>query len=228
MYEKLCVSIGGNRLKDFEEKALQSEARLVELRLDTFPKLQKEMGAVRILVQSLSSQMDIILTVKSKNEKGFFEGSEANRVAVLKELASCCPKYIDIELESHSVKEIIEICTRVGVKTVVSKHDFSKTPSLRRLTSYVEKAIDFGASIVKIVTYAKSHEDNLVMLKLDSVFQGRTVGFCMGEIGVPSRILAPFFGSPFTYASFEKESLAPGQLSAKDVMKIWSMMGILQ
>jgi 3-dehydroquinate dehydratase/shikimate dehydrogenase len=228
MHEKLCVSIGGIQLKHFREKALQSEARLVELRLDTLPQLQEEMGAVRSLVQSLSSQMDVIITVKSKNEKGFFEGSEANRVAVLKELVSSCPKYIDIELESPSAKEVTKICSEIGVKTIVSKHDFSQTPDLRRLTGYVEKAVDFGASVVKVVTYARSSEDNLTMLKLDSIFQGSTVGFCMGEIGVPSRILAPFFGSPFTYASFGKESLAPGQLSAKDVMKIWSMMGLLQ
>jgi len=30
-----------------------------------------------------------------------------------------------------------------------------------------------------------------------------TIGFCMGELGVPSRILCGKYGSPFTYASPE-------------------------
>jgi len=48
-----------------------------------------------------------------------------------------------------------------------------------------------------------------------------TVGICMGEIGVPSRILAGKFGAPFTYSTFHHErTLAPGQLS------FWQMRDI--
>jgi 3-dehydroquinate dehydratase/shikimate dehydrogenase len=44
----------------------------------------------------------------------------------------------------------------------------------------------------------------------------------MGDIGTPSRILAPKFGSPFTYATFHHErTLAPGQLSYKQMTEIY-------
>jgi 3-dehydroquinate dehydratase/shikimate dehydrogenase len=45
-----------------------------------------------------------------------------------------------------------------------------------------------------------------------------TIAICMGELGIPTRILAGRLGAPFTYASFSTDRrLAPGQLN-------WSVM----
>src|SRR5690606_36371720 len=49
-----------------------------------------------------------------------------------------------------------------------------------------------------------------------------TIGLCMGEIGIPTRILGGKFGAPFTYATFHHErALAPGQLSFEQMTKIY-------
>ncbi|MGW8258448.1 MAG: shikimate dehydrogenase, partial [Thermoguttaceae bacterium] len=49
-----------------------------------------------------------------------------------------------------------------------------------------------------------------------------TVAHCMGDIGIPTRILAGKFGSPFTYATFHHErTLAPGQLSFQQMREIY-------
>ena len=49
-----------------------------------------------------------------------------------------------------------------------------------------------------------------------------TIGLCMGDIGIPSRILAGKFGAPFTYATFHHErTLAPGQLSFQQMTEIY-------
>jgi 3-dehydroquinate dehydratase / shikimate dehydrogenase len=48
------------------------------------------------------------------------------------------------------------------------------------------------------------------------------VGLCMGDIGIPTRILAGKFGAPFTYATFHHERvLAPGQLSFQQMTEIY-------
>ena len=45
-----------------------------------------------------------------------------------------------------------------------------------------------------------------------------TVGLCMGDIGLPTRVLGGKFGAPFTYATFHRERvLAPGQLSFEEM-----------
>src|SRR5260370_10831821 len=44
----------------------------------------------------------------------------------------------------------------------------------------------------------------------------------MGDLGVPSRILAAKFGAPFTYAAFNKErGIAPGILSYDELKQIY-------
>ena len=49
-----------------------------------------------------------------------------------------------------------------------------------------------------------------------------TIGFCMGELGVYTRILAGKFGAPFTYATFNKDrELAPGQLSFDEMRNVY-------
>ena len=49
-----------------------------------------------------------------------------------------------------------------------------------------------------------------------------TIGLGMGDIGVPTRILAGRAGAPFTYATFHHERvLAPGQLSFQQMTEVY-------
>ena len=60
------------------------------------------------------------------------------------------------------------------------------------------------------------------MLRLVRDSKIPTIGLCMGDIGVPTRVLAGKFGSPFSYATFSSErSLAPGQLSYREMTDIY-------
>jgi len=49
-----------------------------------------------------------------------------------------------------------------------------------------------------------------------------TVGICMGDIGVPTRILAGRVGAPFTYATFHGDRvLAPGQIGWRQMRDVY-------
>jgi 3-dehydroquinate dehydratase/shikimate dehydrogenase len=78
------------------------------------------------------------------------------------------------------------------------------------------------ADIVKIATMAHHPHDNVRVLELIRNSPCLTVGLCMGDIGVPSRILGGKFGAPFTYATFQQERiLAPGQLSYQEMIEVY-------
>jgi 3-dehydroquinate dehydratase / shikimate dehydrogenase len=69
---------------------------------------------------------------------------------------------------------------------------------------------------------ANHPHDNLRILELARGSKVPTVGLCMGDIGIPSRILGGKFGAPFTYATFHHERvLAPGQLSFQQMTEIY-------
>jgi 3-dehydroquinate dehydratase type I len=110
---------------------------------------------------------------------------------------------------------------------IISHHDFRKTPSRRTLNRYFEDSVAAGAQVVKIVTLAKTPEDNLSVLNMIPYARRRNmqiIAFCMGEHGKISRVAAPLLGSMFTFASLERgcES-ASGQLSIGEMKQLLEM-----
>jgi 3-dehydroquinate dehydratase type I len=90
----------------------------------------------------------------------------------------------------------------------------------------IQKELEAGADICKLVTTAKSLEDNLAVLQLIREFPGaRVVAFAMGDLGAISRLLCPLVGGYFTYAAM-KEGLesAPGQMTVGDLRKIYGTL----
>jgi 3-dehydroquinate dehydratase type I len=85
-----------------------------------------------------------------------------------------------------------------------------------------------GADVIKIVPFARSWEDNLSILSLIPFAKERRqkiVAFCMGEKGKISRILSPFFGAAWTYASIDRTRVsAPGQMTVRELKDAWEKM----
>src|SRR5207249_7922801 len=78
------------------------------------------------------------------------------------------------------------------------------------------------ADVVKLAVTAQHPVDNLRVLKLVNRAAKPTVAFCMGDLGIPSRILGAKFGAPFTYAAFNKErGIAPGILSYDELKGVY-------
>ena len=78
------------------------------------------------------------------------------------------------------------------------------------------------ADVVKIAVAAQEPADNLRVLRLMRKPSKPTVAFCMGDLGIPSRILGAKFRAPFTYAAFNKErGIAPGILSYDEIKRVY-------
>ena len=90
----------------------------------------------------------------------------------------------------------------------------------------VRQQLESGANISKVITTARSFEDNLAVLQLVSEFPGvRLIAFAMGPLGSMSRILCPLVGGDFTYASIEKgKESASGQVTVRDLARIYKMV----
>jgi 3-dehydroquinate dehydratase type I len=83
--------------------------------------------------------------------------------------------------------------------------------------------------VCKIVTAAKHPRDNLTILSFveSNASTSRLVSFAMGQIGIPSRVLATLYGAEFTFASLGEESqTAEGQLSIDNLRKVWQILGV--
>ena len=201
-------------------------ADAVELRLD------------RVLRPDLSLLVHprkglLLVTNRRKEEGGFYEGPEMDRVGLLVEAARRGADFVDVEASTgetliHRLAAEAE-GKRQGTKLIVSHHDFRGTPSWAALVRRFNACRAFGPHAVKIVTYAQTAEDNLRLLRLipRSLAQGQPIiAFCMGPGGKISRVLAPLLGSFITYASLRKGAeSAPGQFTVGEMRKVMGLLG---
>ncbi len=208
----ICVSIGRTRHKMvvLEHRTLADKgAELVELRLDW---IARQPDLQRLLNDRPTA---CIVTCRRQSDRGRWKWSEDQRLAILRAAIFAGVEYIDLE------DDIAGKIPRYGTtKRIISHHDFEQTPD--DLEEIHRQMCKQNPDIVKIVTMANSPSDVVRMLRLVAGAEVPTIGFCMGELGVPSRVLCGKYGAPFTYASFSKErELAPGQISFPEMKSLY-------
>jgi 3-dehydroquinate dehydratase type I len=144
------------------------------------------------------------------------------RISRLKTAIRAGAKYVDLEYESDEDyrNELIDFAHNNNCDVIISYHNFKNTPSLNVLNRIVKNCFKYGADIAKVVTTAKTNIDNSRIFALYN-YPGRIVAFCMGCLGKVTRIVAPFMGSEFTYASMDEgKATAPGQIRYSDMKEI--------
>lgn len=140
---------------------------------------------------------------------------DEERREILKIAIESGATYVDIEYEAppEFKNELIDYAHAHQCDVIISYHNYQKTPELSELESIVHECYAQGADIAKIATHVNVNRDNSKILSLYKA-PGRLVAIGMGDLGRISRIVAPFLGAEFTYASLDQgETTAPGQIS---------------
>jgi 3-dehydroquinate dehydratase type I len=219
------VSLSSKDPHELYRKAQRAEALsadLVEVRLDRLDRyhgIAKVAGAVEI---------PVVATNRPVSERGSFTRSESDRLSLLMDAVEGGIEYVDLESSTRNIDHVVETFRKTGAKIILSHHDHSRTPKLSVLKSTLEKLQRSKSDICKIVTMARSPEDNLTILNLLRANQeaNHIVSFAMGKPGVWSRLLAPFYGAQFTYASLERGlETALGQPSISELRSIYQILG---
>jgi len=220
---KVCLPIvektAKNALKAIKEA--NGLADLIELRMDYLK--DSELG---LLLKA--REKPFIVTNRRKEEGGKYGRDEKGRFAILREAIELGAEYVDVEMNSEKplLKDLIK--NRKRTKIVLSFHDFRKTPSPGEVKKLFIRMAQMGGDVVKIVSYARSWEDNFNILSLipyAKKSEEEIVTFCMGERGKMSRIFAPFMGAAWTYAALSKgKTSAPGQLTIWEMKEIWERL----
>ena len=189
-----------------EHRALAERgAELVELRLDWLSKVPDLNRLVK------DRPTPVIVTCRRQQDRGRWRGSEDQRLAILRSAIVAGVEYVDIE------EDLGKVIPRYGdTKRIISHHNFEETPD--DLEKIRDRMAQMDPDYIKLVTMANSPSDCVRMLKLVADSPVPMIGFCMGELGLSSRVLCGKYGSPITYATFSSDrELAPGQLSFEDM-----------
>ena len=226
MKPKICASILPKTVKEalrLIKKAEGEEADLIEIRLDTLTEYE------RLAEIAKHGSVPMIATNRSTKEGGKFQGEEEKRMDILLKAAESGFSYIDVELSAPNLGEFVSKLREIGVKPIISFHDFKKTPTLEEMDEILRLELKAGAELCKIITTAERIEDNLKVLEFVSKAsqKSKLICFAMGELGKPSRILSPLFGAYFTIASLGRgRETAPGQLTLRELKLTYKILGV--
>jgi 3-dehydroquinate dehydratase-1 len=217
---KVCVSISASdptRALSMATSAAKN-SDVIEIRLD---------GMNLPLVQEFTKKLEVplLFTCRPDWEGGNYTGTEEERIALLELAAKEGADFVDIELKTADKLRAKLISSARGhqTKTIVSWHDFKTTPSTQALTSILQDQYRSGADIGKIVTTARNFQDVLRVLSLQDLASEMgfpLCAFCMGRIGMISRLATLELGGFMSYAAPDNgEPTAAGQLSVSAMRK---------
>ncbi|MHB8056113.1 MAG: type I 3-dehydroquinate dehydratase, partial [Candidatus Aminicenantales bacterium] len=131
--------------------------------------------------------------------------------------------YIDVEIETASA-DLERIARAVRARNcllIVSFHNMKQTPARAVLEDIRRRGFEAGADIVKIACQSGGPADNARLLGLLD-FPRPVIAIGLGPAGKITRLAAPLFGAPFTYAApAAGRETAAGQLEAGFIRRTW-------
>ena len=210
--DRICVVIGRTRHKmvmaEIQEAAKRG-ARLIELRLDF---LAKAPDFKRLLADK---PCPMVATVRRPVDGGRWSGPEEARRMLLRQAVVGGFDWVDLETD------VADVIPRFGkVRRIVSYHNMRETPA--DLEQIHERMCKQDADVVKLAVRAHQPADSLRVLDLMDKPGKPTVAIAMGDTGFCTRILGAKYGTPFTYAAFNKErGIAPGMPSFSELQHVY-------
>ncbi len=213
---KIAIPIFQDNCKDVITVAndcIDKGADVLEFRIDALK--NHDIGEIRDTIKEIDFPM--IATNRISSEGGSFKGSEEKRVNILYQCSDIVD-YVDIELQTKD--EYIELIQNTPAKTIISYHDFDKTPDLNEIMYIIEKEHELG-DIAKVAFMPQSLEDTLTILAVLSHCED-TIAISMGDLGSYTRVMASKFESPITFAA-GTDVTAPGQIDIETMKALLNM-----
>ena len=226
---KICIPIvetTKDKVLKAAERIKETKADIVEWRADwyedisDFSKTAETLAALREKL----GETPLLFTFRTLKEGGEKEIKTEDYICLNQSAVQTgFIDLVDVELTAGeaAVKSISGTAKKNGVKTVVSNHDFKKTPAQEEIISRLRKMQELGADIPKIAVMPRDRKDVIALLaateKMVSEYADRPIiTMSMSGLGSISRLCGEVFGSAVTFGAMGRQS-APGQIEAGEL-----------
>ncbi len=197
--------------------AVESIADLFEIRIDLVGKGWEKMPG--------KLHKPWIAANRDDAHGGKWRGSEEERIAELFKAIELGADIVDVETDMAGIEDIVPRI-KEKARCMISFHDWEGTPPFDYLEGIVQQQLNLHADLCKVISTARSLDDNITMLKLVKKFPwANIIAFAMGAEGLLSRIMCPLAGGYLTYAAVKEGSgSAPGQITVEMMHSIYRMI----
>jgi 3-dehydroquinate dehydratase/shikimate dehydrogenase len=210
-------------------------AEMLEFRLDLMEGVDEE----DLCLLHDEAGCPIILTIRSATEGGGWDQGDDERLSRMIALSPLAA-YLDVEWatwqRSANIRQKINLAVeraseaaaettdeapcRAG-RLILSRHDLQGRPP-KLLADLLAMFSEPACAVPKFAWRARTVRDNFEAFELMRTSPRPVVIICMGEDGLPSRVLAKKFGAFATFASpAAGTETAPGQLSVGQLRNLY-------
>ncbi len=184
-------------LADIVNAGLQAD--LIEVRLDRFIK------APDISELVAKKRKPVIMCCRRRQDGGDWQGSEPERLALLRQCVVSKADYVEVELD------VADQVRKMGpTKRIISYTNLKGTP--RNIAEVQAAAVKKGADVVRIATAVNTPAEAWPVVQTLAQTKVPTVVAGIGQAGVTLSLLARKLGAPWTYAALEPGRRSyPGQ-----------------
>ncbi len=244
---KICVPITGHYEAEIKFQAEQirhaesyPEVSVVEFRYDLASEVQED--ALEDLLRRLQDcfrERTILFTIRTDIQGGCFHYDPEKYLSINERaIRSGAVGMLDIEgaregyetgapspADEEITRRLTALCREHNVKSVLSYHDFSGTPSMEGILNIFRTLRSQGGDVLKAAFMPKTKEDVLNVMLATRRFRNEDadmheyISMSMGKLGQLSRVAGALSGADYTFAAISQAS-APGQMEAGDAALI--------
>jgi 3-dehydroquinate dehydratase/shikimate dehydrogenase len=207
----ICISIAqeSRRMALADMLNASRQCDLLEVRLDRFGKAPelKELLAAK--------PKPVIMSCRRMRDGGLWEGSEEERLAVLRQCIISKADYVEIELDVAD-----QIRPFPPAKRVISYTNRQETPA--NIAEIYAEAQTKKPDVIKLTTLARTPEEAWPLVQILARPPVPTVLVGLGKPGVMLTVLGAKIGAPWTYAALERGMEAyPDQPTVADLETVY-------
>ena len=215
-FPRICIALGlpdVGTLLDHARREAEAGETFLEFRLDYLPDPCRGADVIRGFLDKYPDCI-LVATCRRHQNRGKFNGSIEEQLAVLDRAVRNGAHAIDVEIETAEVAPERLSQFRGRAQVILSYHNFEATPPMDTI---VNRMLRVTADAYKVVTTARKPSDNVRVLSAAKALpKHRMVVLAMGELGFPTRVLSPVFGGIYSYAApLYAEGTAAGQVSSR-------------
>jgi 3-dehydroquinate dehydratase-1 len=228
-----CVSVSHADWFDVIDSALAAKSQgadIIEIRMDHLKGSISASTLDTLVDLRRDADLPMIVTIRPEREGGGYKGNEEERIGLLKEVILRGFEYIDLELRMDGLlrQELIKVAKEKNVKTIISYHDYNKTPSYSELLKKVTECQNVKGDYAKVAVYNHSIEDAYNVL-LAAHKAGSSQVPCivmgMGVAGYITRFMAPYVGCKIVYSSLDSQrKVEEGQIPISILKELWKFL----
>ena len=202
-------------------------ADFIELRIDAFNGVC-DTRLLSNLLSEVRASYDgpVLFTLRTEREGGALCCNDEMYEKILTgAIESECIDLIDVESAfGPAAEKLIAKARRHNVRTVLSQHDFGRTPASEEICAAFAHMETIGADVAKGAYMPCGGEDVEKTLTAANSLRGNLqipfVLISMGEKGQMTRIYAESIGSCITFAASDGKASAPGQIDAGEMRRL--------